>query len=187
VTSRDGSETVLEGRVDRTVGDGESLDALYRYWRFDPDDPVLPGEYDAETSVTDELADGETASATEGFVLGAADVGNPYVAGFRMDVGANLDVGTEAVGFSDRTVQFEYRSEHGIDTRASGEEVGHVVGRYTAYVASGLETEERVATVGAADGTYRYWFSSETARAWANGDLTTEDVVGGIYETIEER
>lgn len=182
----EGAETVLEDTVERTIGEDESLDNLFLYWQFDATDPALPGEYEAEVAVTDALADGESAERSERFVLGESPVEDPYVAALEMDLEGNLDATVRSVERVDGDLRVEYDSGYAIDTESSGEEVGYVIGRYTAYVADGLDTDELVATVHATDGEYRYRLSSERARAWSEGEVSTDEVVSGIYENLEE-
>lgn len=178
-----GSEVDSEAQTfERAVPASRDLDDLFLYFFFTPESPTASGEYQWTVDLRDEI-DGERARATAQFTI---ETGTDFVPQFRGPIESDLDVEIVELQVGAEAVDFEYETDAPLDSEDGRYQIGFVAGRYARVVQSGWEAEQlRVVVTDGNGDRYRWHVTAETARAWNADEVTDEEFVRRVLETIE--
>lgn len=114
--------------------------------------------------------------------------GFPSVADYRSSLRQELDITIARLEVQDGTVLLAYESGYQTDTAEWGYEVGFISARFGRFVADGWDVDTLSGRVTASDGRTLGWeVSAETARAFVADEVTVDEFVERIFESMTER
>jgi len=130
-------------------------------------------------------------SGTEGGSGGGGGGGggeSPGVDGYRSSLREELDITVTRLEVRDGTVVLAYESGYETDTAEWGYEVGFISARFGRFVADGWDVDGLSGRVTASDGRTLAWeVSAETARAFATDEITVDECVDRIFDSMTEQ
>lgn len=174
----DAEEQIFEQAVPASV---DPLDLFVKFF-FTPESSAASGVYEWTIELHDRI-DGERTQTTAQFSIGT---GSDYAEQFRRPIESELDVEIVDLQPGDGVVDFEYETDAPLDSEDGRYQMGFVAGRYARVVQSGWETERlRVVVTDGNGDRYRWHVTAETARAWNADEVTDEEFVRRVTETIE--
>lgn len=186
VTGPDGDTEHFDDVINQTI-DEEDFDELFLTWNFRPEEPVATGEYTAEFSVTDEHT-GQQADAETSFHIEDQEPDAEYIDIFAatLETSNEIQISIEELAEQAGVVELVYDSNEPIGSEQSDFQIGFISGAFADMVSDSWDVEELVGTVIDSQGDrYRYHVPSELGRDWMASEITDEEFVGPIFETLE--
>lgn len=114
--------------------------------------------------------------------------GETFLSDYRAALDDELDIEIRELAVEGDIVRLDYESAYATETRDWGFEIGFAAGRYGLFVTRGWATDRLEGTAHGTDGTTISWhISAETAAAHANGEVSTDEFVSEIFESMEEQ
>jgi len=127
---------------------------------------------------------GETDDGGDG---GGGDEGPPGVDSFRSRITQELDITVETLEERDREVVLVYESTRQTESGRWGYEVGFISARFARLVADGWDVDGLAATVTGREGRRRSWtVSAETGRAFIDDEITVDEFVDRVFDSMTE-
>lgn len=179
----DGSKLkTLSQDVSETFASDSNFDELFLFWNVNPDKGLPTGEYSGEISVTDEVAD-QTAETTVSFRLESQQTDMTDV--FRDAISTELTVGIRRLRVTNGTVELFYETPDAYDSENATGQIGYIAGSYAALIDEGWNTSELQAEFIDGNGErYRFTVEAATAQEYIDGDITQDEFVTRIFETL---
>lgn len=169
--------------VEQELTGGQTVDDLFLWAGTPIPDDAAPGTWQVEIDVTDEVS-GATASITREFEVEGASQGD-VISAFGTTLEDETQIDIQGLEQQESGVALEYRSGFEFRTSDWNREVGAVAGIYVRFVGQGWAADRlNVTTTGSGGQTATWYVTRDTALAFYNDEISSDEFGQRVVETI---
>lgn len=180
----------VEGTVDRE----NDFSEFYAWQAFEIPTEALPGDYTVEFTVTDDLTGARVSQTLEFTIVDpdgtttTTERDDTHRQSFETAMTADDFNGTleDLTTDGDGVVHLDVATTAEPYSEDWNYNVGYVAGAFAAIIDEGWQAQRLVTRMASPDAVHRFFVYRDDCVAWANDEISTDEFVSRVMDTIEE-